>query len=477
MSWPLFFSESMVIGDPGSSVAICTLWTQAQKIDVRKDKFAVMGNLYSGNGIKYLVRNLLANPKIRYMILCGNDRTGSGEDLSNLFRHGIDEQGRIRDSNVSLDNKLTTELIDKVRNNVELIDMRGHEDGIANRIEGLEDMPAYSDPIIIEESKEKSHGLEVKDVSGFRVEEDGIGKAWLRLVDLVMKFGERKESEHGLKQKELLNVLSVIDGEEGEDRKMAEWLPFDRNDLEKYFETFFGTGSGKGLSYTYGKRLFQYIMPGSEPKWESEAKAAFDQIKNAVQHLRKAPHTRRAAAFTWYVHEDSMSESPPCLTQITWSIKHGRLFETAVFRSHDIFGGWPMNAFALRELQRRMASDVGKGLGALTIISNSAHIYENNFDQAMGIIKEHYSGKSTELKEDRLGYFTIQTDGGEISARHHIPDGRETGFAFRGKDATVIFRRILHENLVSRLDHAAYLGQELAMAEQALRNGKKYVQG
>ncbi|MBN2330381.1 MAG: DUF4346 domain-containing protein [Candidatus Aenigmarchaeota archaeon] len=474
MTWPLFFGENMEIGDLGSNVAICTLWTETRKIDVGKGKFAVKGNLYSGNGIKYLVRNLLANPRIRYIIMCGNDRTKSGDDLSNLFGKGIDANGRILGSDVVLDPNLTPDVIEKMRRNVELIDMRGKEDDIEERIGGLDPKPPYSKPVIIEECKEECGDLEVPDVSGLRVEEAGIGRAWLNLLDLVMKFGENKDSEHGLKQKELLNVVSVIDGD---DTGIAEWLPFEKPELEKYFETFFGTGSGKGLSYTYGKRLFQYIMPGTEPKWESEARATFDQIKNAVQHLRLAPHTRRAAAFTWYVHEDSMSDSPPCLTQITWSIKHGRLFETAVFRSHDIFGGWPMNAYALRQLQRMVAKDVGKEPGALTIISNSAHIYENNFDHASRIIKEHYSGKSMELMEDRLGYFTIAVEGKQLVAKHHLPDGRETGFVFRGKDATAIFRRIVHENLVSRLDHAAYLGKELERAEQAMKDGSKYVQG
>ncbi|MEM3426463.1 MAG: DUF4346 domain-containing protein, partial [Thermoproteota archaeon] len=39
-----------------------------------------------------------------------------------------------------------------------------------------------------------------------------------------------------------------------------------------------------------------------------------------------------------------------------------------------------------------------------------------------------------------------------------------------------LYRRILNENLVSRLDHAAYLGKELTRAEIALREGKPYVQ-
>jgi thymidylate synthase len=473
MEWPLFFNENLEIGNPESSVVICTLWTQSDKIKVKAELFAIKGNLYSGNGIKYLVRNLLANPKIRYIVVCGNDRTGSGDDIVNLFREGVDGKGRIKNSKIALDPKLTSPVIDKLRNNVELIDMRGKEDDVEKRIKSLKPKPPYSKPIIIEESKQEKSAIQVDNVSGFRIEEESIAKAWLSLLDHVMKFGEEKRSEHGLKQLEALNVMSIIDGD---DARIAEWLPFSEKELQKYYETFFGIGTGKGLSYTYGKRLFEYICPGSEPKWEYEAKTTFDQIKNAISHLKQAPYTRRAAAFTWYVHEDSMSESPPCLTQITWNIKYGKLFQTAVFRSHDMFGGWPMNAFALRELQKRIAKELKTEAGPLTIISNSAHIYENNFSQAREIISKHYSGQSLPYKDDKLGYFTIRLENKKITARHHLPDGHETPFVFSSEDSTGMLRKILHENLVSRLDHAAYLGKELARAEQALKSGQKYVQ-
>jgi dihydropteroate synthase-like protein len=46
----------------------------------------------------------------------------------------------------------------------------------------------------------------------------------------------------------------------------------------------------------------------------------------------------------------------------------------------------------------------------------------------------------------------------------------------KGKTADSIFAKIVEMCLVSRLDHAAYLGSELTKAEIALRTGKEYVQ-
>jgi len=46
----------------------------------------------------------------------------------------------------------------------------------------------------------------------------------------------------------------------------------------------------------------------------------------------------------------------------------------------------------------------------------------------------------------------------------------------KGKTAEAVYAKIVKMRLVTRLDHAAYLGLELAKAEIALRTGKEYIQ-
>ena len=46
----------------------------------------------------------------------------------------------------------------------------------------------------------------------------------------------------------------------------------------------------------------------------------------------------------------------------------------------------------------------------------------------------------------------------------------------KGKTAESVYAKIIQLGLVTRLDHAAYLGSELAKAEVALRTGKEYIQ-
>jgi dihydropteroate synthase len=46
----------------------------------------------------------------------------------------------------------------------------------------------------------------------------------------------------------------------------------------------------------------------------------------------------------------------------------------------------------------------------------------------------------------------------------------------KGKTAESVYAKIIQLGLVTRLDHAAYLGSELAKAEVALKTGKEYIQ-
>jgi tetrahydromethanopterin S-methyltransferase subunit A len=58
---------------------------------------------------------------------------------------------------------------------------------------------------------------------------------------------------------------------------------------------------------------------------------------------------------------------------------------------------------------------------------------------------------------------------------HYCDDGLLTNVVEAG-NATDGYTSVLALGLVSRLDHAAYLGRELARAEHALRSGIRYRQ-
>ena len=83
-----------------------------------------------------------------------------------------------------------------------------------------------------------------------------------------------------------------------------------------------------------------------------------------------------------------------------------------------------------------------------------------------------------EFSPDRKGWFKIAVDRelGEIAAIHYPPGEEEPDIVVRGRDSQMIYQTIIREGLVSKLDHAAYLGKELEKAHIALVLGRSYVQ-
>ena len=76
---------------------------------------------------------------------------------------------------------------------------------------------------------------------------------------------------------------------------------------------------------------------------------------------------------------------------------------------------------------------------------------------------------------DPAGCFKIGiTESKEIVAIHEIREHRST--VIIGNTAREVLDIILREGLVTRLDHAGYIGRELMKAELALKFGRSYAQ-
>lgn len=120
-------------------VAACTLNTSSLARDLadrKPDGLAVVGTLHTENlGIERVIKNTLANPHIRFLLLCGEDTQRAvghlpGQSLESLVHHGIDERGRIvgaRGKRPVLKNVTLAE-VQAFRQQVELISMLGEED-------------------------------------------------------------------------------------------------------------------------------------------------------------------------------------------------------------------------------------------------------------------------------------------------------------------------------------------------------------
>jgi tetrahydromethanopterin S-methyltransferase subunit A len=117
-------------------VAVCTLNSAELAARLKNcvpDGLAIVGTLHTENlGIERLIKNTLANPYVRFLILCGEDTRQAighlpGQSLQSLFVHGIDARGRIceaRGKRPVLKN-VTPEEIHAFRDQITLVPMIG----------------------------------------------------------------------------------------------------------------------------------------------------------------------------------------------------------------------------------------------------------------------------------------------------------------------------------------------------------------
>lgn len=81
------------------------------------------------------------------------------------------------------------------------------------------------------------------------------------------------------------------------------------------------------------------------------------------------------------------------------------------------------------------------------------------------------------LKLDPAGYFVVYPDQRvKRLALEHYKNSGALDIVLEGDSAAALYMTAIERGLVTRLDHAAYLGRELARAERSLETGETYVQ-
>ena len=98
-----------------------------------KNKVAIFGSLKTENiGIEKIVANIISNPNIRYLVICGDEIRGhrSGSSLIALNKNGINNQHRIIDAPGAIPyiENLNIDAIERFRKQIEIVDLIGTKD-------------------------------------------------------------------------------------------------------------------------------------------------------------------------------------------------------------------------------------------------------------------------------------------------------------------------------------------------------------
>ena len=99
---------------------------------------ALAGTLQTENiGLEKVITNIVANPNIRYIILCGRESPGhlTGEAVITLMKNGVDEKRKIigTDAPHPVLYNITMESIDRFRKQISLINLLNEVDQEINQ--------------------------------------------------------------------------------------------------------------------------------------------------------------------------------------------------------------------------------------------------------------------------------------------------------------------------------------------------------
>jgi len=131
-------------------------------------------------------------------------------------------------------------------------------------------------------------------------------------------------------------------------------------------------------------------------------------------------------------------------------------------------------------LAKRRGS-VPKDLGIDLLVLKDKRKHEEAYDKVLEAEAQVTiaSEESAPAALDPRGVFRIMVDRNAetIVALHFATaEADKPSNIVKGETAEAVYAKIVETGLVTRLDHAAYLGSELAKAEIALRTGKDYIQ-
>lgn len=466
--------------------AVITGWTVKERVQkhLQPQEYAVIGQLYSpSRGVNLLIRNLLFNPHVLYLVVLNATKedlnAGAVRCLLDFFRNGVSEG--LSDAGRScwvirsvvpgyIDIEVEASALDRLRQYVECRDTKSIAEAVSL-------VKSYAQRGVVAQ-----WGLRMKfDLPrscntvlpgqryGHRIEGKTIAETWVKIIHLIKTTGTIRPNAYDGQWQELIDLMAIVTSEpENFYFPEPNYLPVDRSFLQEYISQILDdTPTLLGVKYTYGQRLRSHF--------------GRDQIQLCIEKLCRDIDSARAVMSLWDVGLDCM-DSPPCLNHIWVRIVDNELSMTATFRSNDMFSAWPANAMGLVALQRHIRDAIAQQsnyklkMGPLITISQSAHIYDDCWENAENVIKSQYA-KICGARDyaDPAGSFVITVQDSKIFVEHMTTGSGEVVNCYSSKSATQLYRQIAESCPGMQIEHAMYLGAELQKAELALSMKQEFM--
>jgi tetrahydromethanopterin S-methyltransferase subunit A len=206
--WPIVQGD-FHSGDANSPVAVVTMGSHLDEKGICDGGAAICGSCKTENlGLEKVIANIISNPNIRFMLLCGTEVKGhlSGQTLAALHAGGV-KDGRVvgAEGAIPFIENLNDDAIKRFQEQVETVNIMESEDLGAitakiNELKGRDPGAFGADPMVIEVKEaggaEESTG-EVRPLSGE-----------LALVHARMKIIEKMVTDIGYRDKFASGVYS-----------------------------------------------------------------------------------------------------------------------------------------------------------------------------------------------------------------------------------------------------------------------------
>lgn len=467
--------------------AIITGWTVKQTVakQLQPHEYAVIGQLYSPTrGINLLIRNLLYNPHVRDLIVLNatkeDKNAGAVQCLYDFFQHGfaegLSDTGQrcwVIRSDISgyIDIDVDGDALELLRSHI-----TAHKASKINEALVIaqslvnhqipepwgipQDFPLHNPlPAVLPGSR-----------YGHRIEGKTIAETWVKIIHRIKTTGTIRPTGYDGQWQELIDLMAVVT-DEPEDFYFPEpnYLPIDRSFLTEYIGQILDDAPQReGVKYTYGQRLRSHF--------------GRDQVEQVINKLIGEIDAASAVMNLWDANDHDKGGSP-CLNHIWVRVIDQELSLTATLRSNDMFAAWVANAMGLRALQKHIRdqiaarSDYNLRMGPLMTISQSAHIYDDTWENADRLIANQYQTIINQRDfYDPCGNFLIEVENQEIIITQTTPGSGEVVNCFRGKNPLKLLREICASSPSIQPEHSGYLGIELHKASDCIKSNIVYIQ-
>lgn len=472
-TWEQECRNRLIIRDEGAT-ALCVLWYLLDKIRVDEVGCnpAVLGNLRTPIGLSWFLRGLWELPHITDVVVWGPDLTRTGEALMRLWRDGLTPDHRIPgdDFGWKIDPLVDAASIEWLRGTVVLHDARS--------VKRATEIASIAPCGVVRERKtfppvEVPERILLPSRGAFApVVADDVGTAWIEALNAVIHCGDVRVSRKGEKLIHFFGVSVTFPVPPKEE--IPEAFDITPADVEAYYERFLKAVRVEGTDYHYGERVFN---------WRGH-----NQVEELIARFRESLDTKRGTLAVLEAPDIEELEDAPCWTHTTFSINLSdkTLSSWTVFRSHDMYGGWPLNVLTILRLHRSIAdrlADLGIKLGNFCVTSENAQVYERHSAIALAKIDRYgvtlsNVGKYVGFKTDPAGnfIFEIQPD---RTVRATMTNYTGDEILWERSDASPqrLIQWIIAKHPWIKPDHARYLGVEQKKLENALAGIEPYVQG